>query len=111
MSRSAERDSLNNVTNIMAKTSLRDEDAAARVRDLGWAEPEKYDYDKYNAGSMPREERVAFEESKNLPAWSANAQKYEWSDEYGDIGPRHEQLENMLFRGEHINRTGIAFDK
>ncbi|MCJ1429124.1 hypothetical protein MMC29_007037 [Sticta canariensis] len=111
MSRSARRDGLDDVTNTMAKTSLRDEDAAARVRDLGWAEPEKYDYDKYNASSKPREERVAFEEGKDLPAWAANAQKYEWSDEYGDIGPRQEQLENMLFRGEHINRTGIAFDK
>lgn len=111
MSRSDERDDLVDVTNIMAKTSVRDENVVARVRDLGWAEPEKYDYDTYNAGPKPREERVAFEEGKHLPAWAANAQKYEWSDEYGDIGPRQEQLENMLFRGEHINRTGIAFDK
>lgn len=111
MSWSDERDGLADVTNTMAKTSVRDVKEVARLRDLGWAEPEKYDYDTYNAGPKPREERVAMEEDKKLPAWAANAQKYEWSDEYGDIGPRHEILENMLFRGEYINRTGIAFDK
>lgn len=111
MSQSEERDVLADVTNSMASTSVRDEEAAARCRELGWAEPAKYDYETYNAGQKPREEREAAEQGKDLPAWAANAQKYEWSDEFGDVGPRHEELENMLFNSEHINRTGIAFDK
>ncbi len=45
------------------------------------------------------------------PAWAANATKYEWSEEYGDVGPANLALEAQLFRDEHINRTGIAFDK
>lgn len=102
---------LADMTNTMANTTVRDEKAANRCRELGWAEPEKYDYDTYNAGAKPREERAAVEESKDLPAWAANAQKYEWSDDFGDVGPRHEALEDMLFNNEHINRTGIAFDK
>lgn len=111
MSHTDEPDAIVELTNTVAKTSVRDEEAAVRSREHGWAEPEKYDYDTYNAESKPREERAAAEEGKDLPAWAANAQKYEWSDEFGDVGPRHEALEEMLFNSEHINRTGIAFDK
>lgn len=50
-------------------------------------------------------------ENENLPIWASNAKKYEWSDEYGDVGPEFRDLELQLFHGEHINRTGIAFDK
>ena len=102
---------LADVTNVMAKANVRDNDAAQRSRDAGWAEPEKYDYGVYNATAGTREERVAAEEAQHLPGWAANAQKYEWSDEYGDVGPRHEALEDMLFNNENINRIGLAFDK
>lgn len=102
---------LADVTNLMATTTVRDNEAAKRSRDAGWAEPAKYDYDAYNATAGTREERIAAEEAQNLPGWAANAQKYEWSDEYGDVGPRHEALEDMLFNNEDINRIGIAFDK
>lgn len=50
-------------------------------------------------------------ENDNVPIWASNAKKYEWSDEYGDVGPVFRDLELQLFHGEHINRTGIAFDK
>ncbi|MCJ1465446.1 hypothetical protein MMC07_004064 [Pseudocyphellaria aurata] len=102
---------LDDVTNALKKTSVSNEDAVTHPRDLGWAEPLKYDYEAYNASSKPREERAAIEEAKNLPPWAANAQKYEWSDEFGDVGPRHDALEEILFNNEYINRTGIAFDK
>lgn len=111
MSGSNDQEVLREVTKTLGNVSVRDEEAAARCRELGWSEPEKYDYESYNAGKKTREERAITEEGKDLPAWAANAQKYEWSDEFGDVGPRHEALEDMLFNSEHINRTGIAFDK
>lgn len=105
-------DSAEEVAKAMATTVIEDTDVAKRPREAGWAEPQKYDYEKYNAGPPLREEHTSGDESaKNLPVWAANALKYEWSDEYGEIGPRHETLEEMLFNNEHIQRTGIAFDK
>lgn len=35
---------------------------------------------------------------------------YEWKEEYGDIGPRFEDLEKHLFGSEFHVRTGIKFD-
>ena len=48
--------------------------------------------------------------------FAANAQRYEWSDEYGDVGPEDKELEKMLFGaddkmevGEHLQKlTGIS---
>ncbi|KAE8355115.1 P-loop containing nucleoside triphosphate hydrolase protein [Aspergillus coremiiformis] len=87
-------------------------EAASTAREKGWAKPEGYDYSKYNAvpplskpgentgpeqGQLPQE----------FPQWAANAAKYEWKDEYGDVGPANPELEEMLFRSEFINRTGL----
>ena len=43
--------------------------------------------------------------------WAINAARYEWNDEYGDLGPKIPELEAMLFGeaenagqvGQHIN--------
>ena len=84
-----------------------DHEAAQRARGAGWVEPEQYDYGTYNART--REELQAVENTSDVPAWAANAAKYEWSDEYGDVGPKHPQLEDMLFRNADINRRGSKF--
>ncbi|KAJ9608379.1 hypothetical protein H2200_007367 [Cladophialophora chaetospira] len=42
--------------------------------------------------------------------WSHDAKRSEWKEEYGDVGPRDEQLERDLFHGEHINRAGAKLD-
>lgn len=68
-----------------------------QIRQAGWVEPVKYDYDTYNAD---RKDLEATEGQSDLPSWAANATKYEWSDEYGDVGPAHPELEKMLFRDE-----------
>ncbi|QSS64054.1 DEAD-box protein [Histoplasma capsulatum] len=36
---------------------------------------------------------------------------YEWKEEYGDVGPRNEELEKMLFHDEYLNRAGNKFDR
>lgn len=100
-----------NVTNGMAGVNIRDEKDLQKARDAGWVEPLKYDYDTYNAGPTTKEERDAADGVQELPAWAANAAKYEWSDDYGDVAPPFKLLENQLFRNEHINRIGLEFSK
>ena len=84
-------------------------DNAARAREQGWAEPEKYNYSAYNTAS--REEREAVEAELGLSDWASNAAKYEWKDEFGDIGPPHPELERQLFHEGTGTHSGILFQK
>lgn len=43
--------------------------------------------------------------------WANKAPVYEWKDEYGDVGPRFEDLEKQLFGYENHVRQGIQFDR
>lgn len=83
------------------------EEAAALARQKGWTEPQRYDYDTYNADPKPGEGAGL----TDLPEWASNAAKYEWKEEYGDVGPRNEELEKMLFHDEYLNRAGNKFDR
>lgn len=82
------------------------EEAAEEARKKGWTAPTQYDYTKYNA-APPKEG----EAQDDQPEWAGTAAKYEWSDEYGDIGPPNKELEQMLFHGDYINRTGLKIEK
>lgn len=100
-------------------------EAASLARSKGWAAPETYDYSKYvtpvgpaagPAGpAAPAAEKSEFggepPAAEDLPEWAGNAAKYEWKDEYGDVGPEIPELEEMLFRNEFINRTGLKISK
>ena len=98
-----------------------DQEAATMVRSQGWAEPENYDYAKYViAGETPLSandaaptavEGMAEGMNEVFPEWAGKAAKYEWNDEFGDVGPQNEELEAMLFRSEFINRTGLKIKK
>ena len=72
------------------------------AREKGWAEPPKYDYEMLQRASKPTEENV----DANVPEWAANAIKYEWKEDYGDLGPEHPQLEEILFRDAHKMKRG-----
>ena len=83
----------------------------------GWGKPYEYDYKLYNMTNdeAAKAEKYAVEaarlagtldESLYIPTWAANAKRYEWLDEYGDVGPRFPELEKMLFKHEYINRKG-----
>lgn len=74
-----------------------------------WGGKVKFDYHLYTANT--REEREALEAAGEAPTWASSAEKYEWSDEYGDIGPEHPELEKQLFGDEFLVRTGNAFEK
>ena len=104
-------EALADVTNKVSNLQV-NEDAIKRVRDAQWAEPQKFDYDTYNAG--PRDAGSAApaagaEAGANAPSWASSAMKYEWSEEYGDVAPPHEALEKMLFHDENKMERGDLF--
>ncbi|KAM5478087.1 putative RNA helicase [Microsporum canis] len=74
------------------------EESAAMAREKGWVVPQRYNYEAYNALNK---DMVA----DALP-WASNSAKYEWKEEYGDVGPPNEELEQMLFKDEYIPRVG-----
>ncbi|PYH93406.1 DEAD/DEAH box RNA helicase [Aspergillus ellipticus CBS 707.79] len=76
------------------------------AREKGWVAPEGYDYDKYNS-TVPPLVKPEGGGDELIPEWAAKAAKYEWKDEFGDVGPQNSELEEMLFRNEFINRTGL----
>lgn len=83
----------------------------------GWVDKTAYDYATYNKTNKDindaAESGEATPEGENdFPepeAWAGNASVYEWDDEYGDVGPRHPELEQMLFGAERVRR-GNAID-
>lgn len=96
------------VTNSMSSVNI---NAAAieRVKEAKWNSPEKFNYEAYNADS--KEKRQAVEAVQETPAWASNAVKYEWSDEFGDVGPEFEELEKVLFCDENQVKVGDYFSK
>lgn len=68
----------------------------------GWVEPTAFDY-------------TAMSEAQAGSTWDGNARVYQWSDEYGDVGPAFEELEIDLFgsledRNKH-HGGGLDFSK
>lgn len=104
-------EALADVTNKVANIQV-NEEAIKRVRDAQWAKPQKFDYDAYNAGPRdtgPSVPAASADADANAPSWAANASRYEWSEEYGDVAPRHEALEEMLFGDENQMKKGDQF--
>ena len=96
---------LSDITNT---PRAKDDDEKADVDSrVVWAPKIKYNYAVYNASS--REEQEALKDE--LPNWAASAEKYEWKDDYGDIGPEHPELEKQLFGGEFLVRSGADMEK
>lgn len=98
MSANGDDHALSDVTNKVANVQV-NEAVRERVKEAKWATPQGYNYTKYNAG--PSDKTTPASESDQpqdeASGWAANAAKYEWDQDYGDIGPDHEELEKMLF--------------
>ena len=102
------------------------EDALKIARDAGWVQPIAHNYsstapastrDREEAAPKP-ETAAEGEGAEDAPlrrqgtsTWAHDAAKYEWKEEYGDIGPTDPTLEKELFQGEHITRTGAKIEK
>ncbi|KAL2219236.1 DEAD/DEAH box RNA helicase [Thermoascus aurantiacus ATCC 26904] len=96
---------LNDVTNKKGNMNI---EAAAIAREKGWVPPQGYDYSKYT-NATPLQKPVEGDDQEE-PEWAAKAAKYEWSEEFGDVGPPNPELEKMLFHNEYINRAGLKFE-
>ncbi|CAG8978345.1 hypothetical protein HYALB_00005931 [Hymenoscyphus albidus] len=91
----------------------------------GWVKKQAYDYARYTMTNKQIAEgkteaengeettpEQGYDEDGGRPDWAGNAAVYEWNpEEYGDVGPRYEELERMLFGSEHHVRSGIEFQK
>lgn len=88
------------------------EEGRARVRNSNWPRAVRYDYSVYNVkpedqdGSNERLGETPLPEPDDKPDWLHKAAKYEWDDEYGEIGPEVPELEEQLFHNKHIVRRG-----
>ncbi|KAA6408095.1 MAG: DEAD DEAH box RNA helicase [Lasallia pustulata] len=121
---SADKDATGDVTDAMASANILDLETAQRARDAGWVERETYNYAAYNAAPNAAPNAAsnsafnaggtkggeATEQTQDVPSWASNSARYEWSDEYGDVGPPHPELEKHLFKNEFLNRTGLKFN-
>lgn len=98
MSANGDDHALSDVTNKVSNVQI-NEAALERVKEANWSAPQGFDYAKYNAG--PRDKTAPAPESgqpeEESSSWAANAAKYEWQDEYGDVGPEHKELRDILF--------------
>ncbi|OOQ85086.1 ATP-dependent RNA helicase DED1 [Penicillium brasilianum] len=66
-------------------------------REAGWSEPVPFHYENFT--------------NKDSTDWASTAARYEWKDEYGDIGPRNEDLETQLFGEDYKCRVGVRFEE
>jgi ATP-dependent RNA helicase DDX3X len=98
---------LKDVTKVSNNTPpAKNEEAHNLAREKGWVEPQEFDYDAYNATG-----KAAAAREVGQSEWAHSAEKYEWKEEYGDVGPPSAALEAQLFQSNFINRRGIKFDK
>lgn len=112
MSANGDDNALADVTNKVNGLVV-NEEAKQRVKDANWTQPQKYDYDAYAADSKDQRSVQHAEgiDDEDVPTWAANATKYEWSDDYGDVGPKQKALEKMLFGSDNQMRAGDQFHK
>ena len=76
---------------------------SAKARQLGWVEPLPFNYEGLTA--------IRGRSIEDLSLWGHGAAKYEWNDEYGDVGPPVPALEAELFGSEFRNRQGHKLSK
>ena len=107
----------------------KNEEAAKLARDAGWVQPQAHNYNAKapvtvlvgaETEGQPDTAQAAEGEAgaEDVPTsrhstttWSHDVARYEWREEFGDVGPRDATLEKDLFRGEHINRAGSKLRK
>src|SRR5271163_4384012 len=98
-------------THVDKEQHLDKEHALALAREKGWVAPQAYDYETYNAPMGSSAAMAAATEAGQGPLWGHNAVKYEWREEYGEVGPAIPELEDQLFRSEFLVRKGLKFDQ
>lgn len=72
-----------------------------QLKEKGWNNPIPFNYETVASGGAD----VADERDDDV-SWLGNAAVYEWDDDFGEVGPPNERLEEELFRGTDIMRAG-----
>ncbi len=80
-------------------------ESADKARAHNWAPAVQYDYSVYNANAPEAREPTAGD-----PEWLHNAAKYEWCDEFGEVGPQNLNLEAQLYHHEFQMRSGEGME-
>ena len=86
---------------------------AKQAREHGWVAPTKYDYDAFARTSGTAEDANKPREglsTVDVPTWASNATRYEWLDEYGDVGPEIPALEAQLYHADTIMKKGMKME-
>ena len=104
---------LADVTNKVSNMQFKNEEAMDRVKEAKWGDRQEYDYAKYTAAPNDKTSTASISDlpTADAPTWAANAAKYEWTEDYGDVGPAHDELEKMLFGDEHKMEQGSELSK
>ena len=97
-----------NVVKVMAAREPGDQEAAQHAAKKGWAKPTAT---KYNHDEPETEPEFKDEVARGQPQYATNFAKYEWQEEYGEVGPEIPELEEALFRSQHRVQTGIKFNE
>ncbi|KAJ4293133.1 hypothetical protein N0V90_008415 [Kalmusia sp. IMI 367209] len=85
--------------NVDAKLKQQAEDLQ-RANEKGWNKPIPFQYGDVGG--------PASDEARDGPQWLSDAMVYTWDDEFGvgDVAPRNEYLEKILFEDPDIQRAG-----
>lgn len=83
-------------------------DRTTDIQEHGWVAKSGYDYEEYNKTNQQLHDDAAASGVVN-GEWAANADRYEWKEEYGDVGPEFPELEKQLFGSDLHVRSGIDF--
>lgn len=98
---------------VEATGPIRNEEKYQAAREAGWVAPQAYNYDTAMAkhGDTAQPSAVEQVDVEDMPSWMHNAVKYEWKEDYGDVGPEVPELEAQLFKSDSRTRTGQFLDK
>lgn len=85
------------------------EEAETKAREHGYTAPIPYDYSTYEArGKTEGGDGGDMQAPASVGIVTAQAARYEWQDEYGEIGPKIPELEAILFSDEHRQEAGLG---
>lgn len=85
------------------------EEAESKAREHGYTAPVPYDYSAYGSrGQAAPNGGVNISAPVKVGFNATEAARYEWKDEYGDVGPKIPELEKYLFASEFRMDAGLG---
>lgn len=87
--------------NPLLRTDVDINEKVAKLRELGWEDRVKFNYETISSGAAPE-----YDATRDDCEWLGNAAVYAWDDEYGEVGPVDGKLEQELFFGENLMKAG-----